>query len=127
MSQFLKGRFQSFLYACAGIGYVFRTQKNAQIQLVISALVLILAVWLALPAGEFVVILLTVGMVLAAEFFNTALEAVVDLVSPDNHPLAKIAKDVGAGAVLVLAFIAVIIGILILGPPLLLRLNLLHT
>jgi diacylglycerol kinase len=64
------------------------------------------------------VIILTTAVVFAAEFMNTAIEAVVDLASPYPHPLAKIAKDVGAAAVLVAALAAIIIGLLLLGPPL---------
>jgi len=67
-------------------------------------------------------LVLTTAMVFAAEFMNTAIEAVVDLASPDKHPLAKIGKDVGAAAVLVAALAAILIGLLILGPPLWLKL-----
>jgi diacylglycerol kinase len=62
--------------------------------------------------------MLTVGLVWVAEFVNTSVEAVVDLLSPDIHPLAKVAKDVAAAAVLIAALAAVVIGLLILGPPL---------
>jgi diacylglycerol kinase len=62
-------------------------------------------------------------MVFTAEFINTAIEAVVDLASPQDHPLAKVGKDVGAGAVLVAALAAVLVGLLTLGPPLWDRLN----
>jgi len=65
------------------------------------------------------VLILTTAVVFAAEFMNTAIEAVVDLASPEFHPLAKIGKDVGAAAVLVAALAAILIGLLILGPPLL--------
>jgi len=68
------------------------------------------------------VLLLTIGLVWTAEFLNTALEAVVDLASPQQHPLARIGKDVGAAAVLIAALIAVLTGLLILGPPLWMRL-----
>ena len=124
MRQYLSSRFRSFRYAFEGIGYVFRTQKNAQIHLIIVIVVLALALWLAIPLNEIALILLTIGVVLGAEFINTALEASVDLISPGHHPLAKITKDVGAAAVLLLAIIAVAIGILILGPPLLEKLKL---
>ena len=123
MRQYLSSRFRSFRYAFEGIGYVFRTQKNAQIHLIIVIVVLALAFWLAIPLNEIALILLTIGVVLGAEFINTALEASVDLISPGHHPLAKITKDVSAGAVLFLAIIAVVIGILILGPPLLEKLK----
>lgn len=123
MLQYLAKRLKSFRYAFDGIGYVFRTQKNAQIHLLIIILVLILAVWLAIPLLDMAMIILTIGLVLGAEFINTALEAAVDLASPGSHPLARVAKDVGAGAVLLLAIMAVIIGLILLGPPLLEKLR----
>jgi diacylglycerol kinase len=81
-----------------------------------------LGLWLGLGRLEWAVIVLAVGLVWMAEFVNTALEAVVDLASPDLHPLAKIGKDVAAAAVLVGAITAVVVGLLVLGPPLWLRL-----
>ncbi len=125
MLSFLARRLKSFRYAFEGIGYVFRTQRNAQIHLLIVIVVLGLAAWLEIPLVDLALIVLTIGLVLGAEFLNTALEAVVDLTSPGQHPLAKIAKDVGAGAVLLLAIIAVLVGVILLGPPLLERLRIL--
>jgi len=126
MRGFLLDRAKSFRYAFAGISYVFRTQKNAQIHLFIVVVVLALTFWLSLPIDEIALVFLTIGMVLGAEFFNTAIEALVDLASPNHHPLAKIVKDVGAGAVLVCAIVAVLVGIILLGPPLLTKLGLIH-
>ncbi len=108
----------SFGYAFAGLGYLVRSQPNARIHLSITAAVVILGLWLGLPARDWAVIALTVGLVLAAEAFNTALEATVDLVSPEVHPLAAVAKDVGAAAVTLSALAAVMVGLLILGPRL---------
>ncbi len=125
MRSYLARRLRSFGYAFEGISYVFRTQRNAQIHLLIVVLVLGLAVWLAIPLRDIALIILTIGLVLGAEFFNTALETAVDLTTPGQHPLAKIAKDVSAGAVLLLAILAVIIGLILLGPPLLERLRIL--
>jgi diacylglycerol kinase len=71
-----------------------------------------------LTARDWAILILTTAVVFVAEFLNTAIEAVVDLASPEIHPLAKIGKDVGAAAVLVAALAAVLIGLLILGPPL---------
>jgi diacylglycerol kinase len=82
---------------------------------------------LGLPLQEWAVLILTIAMVWTAEFLNTALEAVVDLASPNRHPLAKVGKDVGAAAVLIAAMSAVIIGLIILGPPLYARLTLIFT
>ena len=98
------------------------TQHNAWIHAVISVVVFALAIWLQLSRVEWAVLILTVMVVWMAEFFNTAIEAVVDMAAPDYHPLAKVAKDVAAAAVLVGALGAVIIGLLIMGPALWARL-----
>ena len=98
--------------------YVIRTQRNAWIHVVIATFVFLLSLWLRLDARDWAVIILATAMVFTAEFLNTAIEAVVDLASPQKHPLAKVGKDVGAGAVLIAAVAAVLIGALILGPPL---------
>jgi diacylglycerol kinase (ATP) len=111
-------RLASFRHAFAGWWHVLRTQRNAWIHAIISTGVLVLGLWLGLNRIEWASLLLTMALVWMAEFVNTALEAVVDLASPDLHPLAKIGKDVGAAAVLVSALTAVIVGLLILGPPL---------
>ena len=102
--------------------HVLRTQPNARLHLLVTAMVVLLGVWLQLPLRDWALIALTITLVLAAEFFNTALEALVDLTSPQPHPLAKIAKDVSAAAVLLSAAGAVILGLLLLGPPLWARL-----
>lgn len=111
-------RIKSFHYAFAGWWYVLRTQHNAWIHALVSLVVFALGFWLQISRQEWAIILLTVMAVWMAEFMNTALEAVVDMASPDFHPLAKIAKDVAAAGVLVGAASAVLIGLLILGPPL---------
>jgi len=74
--------------------------------------------WLRLPPRDFAIIIVTITLVWAAELTNTAIEAAIDLASPDRHPLAKAGKDAAAGAVLVTAIGAILIGLLILGPPL---------
>jgi diacylglycerol kinase (ATP) len=108
----------SFKYAFAGLWYVVRTQRNARIHLSVTAVVVVLGLCLGLSWTEWAIIALTIGLVLAAEAFNTVAEAAVDLVTAEYHPLAKIAKDVAAGAVLLTAITAAIVGLLILGPPL---------
>lgn len=122
MRQFIISRIRSFGNAFRGWWYVIRTQQNAWIHAVITTMVIIVSFWLNIPARDWAVLLLTAGMVWTAEFLNSALEAVVDLASPVNHPLAKVGKDVGAAAVLIAALAAVVIGLLILGPPLWARL-----
>jgi diacylglycerol kinase (ATP) len=108
----------SFKYAFAGLWYVVRTQRNARIHLSVTAVVVVLGLCLGLSWTEWAIIALTIGLVLAAEAFNTVAEAAVDLVTAEYNPLAKIAKDVAAGAVLLTAITAAIVGLLILGPPL---------
>ena len=123
MIEFIRLRIRSFRYAIAGWWYVIRTQRNAWLHAVATVSVLPVAAWLQIKPFEWAILFLTIGMVWMAEFINTALEAVVDLASPQHHPLAKIGKDVGAAAVLIAAFSAVIIGLLVLGPPLLVQLQ----
>jgi diacylglycerol kinase (ATP) len=113
----LYSRIKSFHYAFAGWWHVLRTQRNAWIHALVSLAVFALGFWLQISRQEWALILLTVMVVWMAEFINTALEAVVDMVAPHYHPLAKVAKDVAAASVLVGAAGAVLIGLLILGPP----------
>lgn len=122
MKSFFISRIQSFRHAFRGWFYVLRTQRNAWIHSAIATAVFIVGLWLGLPPRDWAVIILTAAVVFAAEFMNTAIEVVVDLASPDEHPLAKIGKDVGAAAVLVSALAAFLIGLLLLGPPLLQKL-----
>ncbi len=109
----------SFRFALAGIAYAFRTQRNFKVHLGITLAVIALGLWLGLPAEHWAVLAVTVGLVFQAELLNTALEAIVDHVSPNFSPLAKVAKDCAAGAVFLTALCAVLVGLLILGPPLL--------
>jgi len=118
MWEFITSRFQSFGHAFRGWWYVMRTQRNAWIHVVAATVVFVIAFWLRVPPHGWAVLILTIAMVFTAEFINTAIEAVVDLASPEKHPLAKVGKDVGAAAVLISALAAVLVGFLILGPPL---------
>ncbi len=122
MRAFILSRWHSFGHAFRGWAYVLRTQRNAWIHAVIATLVFILSFWLSLPPRDWAVIILAVGLVFGAEFINTAIEAVVDLASPVHHPLARVGKDVGAAAVLIAALAAILVGLLVLGPPLWARL-----
>ena len=121
--KFIRSRIQSFRNAIVGLWHVIRTQQNAWIHAVATILVFLLAIWLGLSLQAWAILILTVAMVWTAEFINTALEIVVDLASPDLHPLARVGKDVGAAAVLIAALSAVIIGFLVLGPPLLSKIS----
>jgi diacylglycerol kinase (ATP) len=123
MRRFAASRVRSFGHAFEGWWYVLRTQRNAWVHAIIALAVLGLSFWLQLDALRWAVILLTMVMVFAAEFFNTAIEAVVDLASPHEHPLAKVGKDVAAAAVLIAALGAALIGMLVLGQPLLLKIQ----
>jgi diacylglycerol kinase len=115
---FISSRIRAFGHAFRGWWHVLRTQQNAWIHSVFATIVIAMGLWLGLKPLDWAVIILTIAMVFTAEFINTAIEAVVDLASPVHHPLAKVGKDVGAGAVLVAALAGIVIGLLILGPPL---------
>ncbi len=112
------GVWRSFGYAFAGLGHLFRTQRNARIELVIGILVCGMAAWLRIGRLEWALLVFTIALVLILEGINTAVEAAIDLASPHVHPLAKIAKDLAAGMVLLASVASVIVGLLILGPPL---------
>ena len=116
-------RLNSFKHAFAGWGYVLRTQRNVWIHAFISVAVFIVGLWVELNRYEWALITIMAVIVWMGEFINTALEAIIDLASPQIHPLAKIGKDVGAAAVLIAAIAAVIVGLLILGPPLVVKIG----
>lgn len=118
LREFLRTRALSFRCAFSGWWYVLRTQRNAWIHAAISIAVILGCLWLRLPLRDWAFIIVAMAMVWMAEFINTALEAVVDLASPQQHFLAKVGKDVGAAAVLISAASAVLIGLIIIGPPL---------
>ena len=116
--KFIRGRRNSFQFAFSGFFYVLKTQKNAWLHLAATVAVVLLAFWLQIGRTEWLAILLVIGLVWMAEFMNTALEVIVDLASPEKHPLAKVGKDVGAASVLIAAILAVIIGVIVLWQPL---------
>lgn len=119
MLPFLESRARSFQHAFAGLWFVIRTQRNAWIHAIASVVVVVFAFWLALSPRDWATIIIAITMVWIAEFINTALEAVVDLASrQEHHEMARVGKDVGAAAVLIAAGSAALIGFLILGPPL---------
>ncbi len=118
MQDFFLSRLRSFRYAFSGWWYVVSTQRNAWIHALASVLVFALGLWLHLSRLEWALVVFAVALVWTAEFLNTALEAVVDLASPEQHHLAKIGKDVGAAAVLIAAAAAILIALLVFGPHL---------
>lgn len=118
MISFFQSRIRAIGYALSGWWYVLRSQRNTWVHAGVSIGVVVVCLWLRLPTQDWAIIILTIAMVWAAEFFNTSLEVLTDLVQPDEHPLAKISKDVSAAAVLITAGASVIVGLLIIGPPL---------
>ncbi|WP_336787010.1 diacylglycerol kinase family protein [Paenibacillus sp. MMO-177] len=109
---------RSLSFACSGIVLAVRSQRHMKIHTAAAVIVCLLGAFLPLSRLEWAVLLLTISVVFTLEMVNTAIEKTVDLASPGIHPLAKAAKDIAAGAVLVAACCAIIIGLLILGPPL---------
>lgn len=109
---------RSFSYAFAGLAYVFRTQRNFRVHLAIALPAIAIGLYVGLSGPEWAVLTLIITLVLFAEMLNTVVESTIDLASPEYHPLAKVAKDVAAGAVLLTAIAALIVGLLLLGPHL---------
>lgn len=108
----------SFAHAFDGVLSALKTERNLVIHFAIAALVTALAFVLRCSAAEWYVLIMLFGLVIAAELVNTAIETVINLVSPQYHPLAKLAKDTAAGAVLVMAVAAAVIGSIIFVPKL---------
>ena len=119
-----RDRWSSFMYAVAGCVYMLRHQKNIRIQAAATVMVLAVGAWLGLGALEWALLAVVIGLNFLMEFVNAAMEAAVNLASSAIHPMARVAKDVAAGASLVAAILAVIVGLLVMGPPLLARLGL---
>jgi undecaprenol kinase len=109
----------SFRFAFAGLKYALLHERNMQIHVVVTVVVMVLALLLSVPTLQMLVLLVVIGVVLALELVNTAMEHVVDLVTDDFYPLAKAAKDLSAAAVLVFSMIAAVIGIMIFLKPIL--------
>lgn len=108
-----------FGYAAHGLWYALRTQRNARVHVGAAILVIIVGVLLHLSPVEFALIFVAITGVFVSEMLNTVAELCIDLSTPEYHPLAKTAKDVAAGAVLLNAILAVIIGLFVFGPHLL--------
>ncbi len=107
-----------FRCAFRGLAEAWRCQQNLRIHVLIALAASGLAAFLRLGLAQWAILALTYTMVIAAELFNSAIEALTDLVSPGYHPLARQTKDVAAGAVVVTALGAVAVGLLLFGPPL---------
>ena len=111
--------YKSFGYAFEGIFDCIRNERNMKIHCAAAALVSAAGIWLGISRMEWCVCLILFGLILGLEMVNTAIEAVTDLVSEEYHPLAKKAKDTAAGAVLIAAIAAGVIGVIIFLPRLL--------
>jgi len=119
----LTRRARSFLYAGRGLWLLVASEPNSRIHLGATVLVVVVGAWLQLSAAEWGAIVVAVALVWIAEGLNSALEAFADHVAPERHPLIGRVKDVAAGAVLIASIAAVIIGFIVLGPKLWLRLH----
>lgn len=108
----------SFGYAFEGIKQAYLGEQNMRIHFFMASLVIIFGFFLKISYMEWLVCLLLIGLVIMAEFINTAVEYVVDLASPKVHPLAKAAKDTASAGVLMMAIISAVIGIIIFVPKL---------
>ena len=109
--------FETLNCAIEGIIYAVKTEKHMKAHFIISAIVLFLALFLDIDGRDFVLLIISITFVIFAELVNTAIERTVDLIREDYHPLAKAAKDLAAGAVLVASVGAVIMGYIILSKP----------
>lgn len=109
----------SFQFAFDGFIYAIKTQKNFRFHLIIAILVLIASLLLRCKAVEISILLIVIAVVITMELLNTSIETIIDLISPHDQPLAKIAKDLGAAAVMISAFISIAIGLLIFLPKIL--------
>jgi len=109
---------RSICYALRGIGYGVKSQLNMKIHLLAAVLVVVAGFYWNLSPAEAALLSITIFMVLAAELFNTSIEKLVDLVSPEQHPIAGIVKDTAAGAVLLSAINALVVAYLLLWPRL---------
>ena len=123
-ARWLRRRSQSFVFAFRGVGHLFAREPNARFHALVATAVVALGLWLHVSGAGLAVLALAIGLVLAAEAGNTALEALADRLAPDPHPLVEISKDVTAAGVLLAAGAAAAAGLAILGPPLLRRLGL---
>jgi diacylglycerol kinase len=112
----MKQRIHSFKYALRGIRMVIKSEKNMQIHLIVTLLVVVAGLFFVISATEWIACLLCIGLVMGAEMINTSIEKLVDLASPQKHELAGKAKDMAAGAVLICAIFAAAVGLIIFLP-----------
>jgi len=121
--EFLKERGASFKHALNGLKDILVTEHNAVIHAVMTLIVLVMASWLQIGTIKFVFIIIVITLVWITEALNTVLEIVIDIVSPEFTEAAKRAKDIAAAAVLFASMGALATGLVVLGPPLLIKLG----
>lgn len=109
----------SFKYAISGIITSFKTERNMKIHILVMILVIIAGIIFKLSLLDWIILVIMFGLVISAELFNTAIETTIDMITKEKNEKAKIAKDVAAGAVLVLAIVSVIVGLIIFIPKIL--------
>lgn len=117
---------KSFHYAFDGVKEAFANEPNFRVHVIVSVIALAAGFFLNLNAQEWLILLLTVSSVIILELINTAIEALVDLASPKIHPRAKVAKDVAAAAVLTASIIAIVVGIVLFFPKILVFLSIFY-
>lgn len=115
----LKRLFRSFKYAFCGIFKAYKTEQNLLIHTLAMIIVLGLSWYLKISYIELAIVVLTIGLVISLELVNTAIENTVDMAMPNIHPLAKNAKDVASGAVLISCFTAIAVAVIIFVPKIL--------
>lgn len=111
---------KSFKYAFDGLKYAFKYEQNILVHTLATILVIICGIYFNISTFEWLVLCLIIGLVIATELINTSIEATIDLITNEVHPLAKVAKDTAASAVLVFGITAIVIGIIIFVPKILL-------
>ncbi len=112
----IKKFINSFSYPIKGLRYAYKNEQNLAVDVGIALLVVIFGFLFRINKYEWAILVLTIGLVISCELINTAIEAVVDLVTEEYHPLAKVAKDTSAAAVLVFALVAIVVGLIIFVP-----------
>ena len=115
----LRSRIKSFYYAGIGIKQFFRQEHNARIHLAAAVVVGVLAWWLKVSHAEAIALTIVTGLVWVTEMLNTCIEKAMDMITTDYHPQVKIIKDLAAGAVLIAAIMAIIVGSFIFIPKIL--------
>ncbi len=119
----LKRLINSFSYAVDGLKYAFKYEQNLIVHIIVTILVIVLGIIFHISAYEWAMCAFAIGLVIATELINTSIEATIDLVSPEYNKLAKIAKDTAAAAVLVFALTAIIVGLVIFLPKIIVFVN----